>query len=231
MNPEVTERLRKPIPRELIKQLNGNDYISGQTAIDRLIQATDNDWSFKITNVVHGNGHVAMQGELTIAGHTRSAWGEAKTTNNAKEELFKNAETDTLKRCARLFGVALELYGDLLDEETGEITHRATAQPRQNAPQARQKPHGGRYAQAAANATQDAPAAPQAATGNVSEKQEKFIRSLIHELEWTREDVERFLKMTYGVERISDLPTRQDVSAFIDHLQELKAQNEPAGVS
>ncbi|MDQ3540716.1 MAG: RAD52 family DNA repair protein, partial [Chloroflexota bacterium] len=129
MDAEITSRLRAPIPQQLVRQINGHDYISGQTAIDRLIQATGNDWSFDIGQVVHSPGHVAMQGELTIGGQTRSAWGEAKATKNPNEELFKTCETDTIKRCARLFGVALALYGDLLDEQTGEMTQRPHSAP------------------------------------------------------------------------------------------------------
>src|SRR5690349_16833229 len=104
MDSETTAKLRAQIPGGFIKKLNGKSYISGQTAIDRLITATGDAWSFHITNVISSDKHVAMQGELTIGGFTRTAWGESKSTGNAQEELFKNAETDTLKRCARLFG-------------------------------------------------------------------------------------------------------------------------------
>jgi hypothetical protein len=145
--------------------------------------------------------------------------GSGMANKTSHEE---NCETSAIGRALANMGYATSQK----DRPSREEMHKASS----DAPQARQAQHGGKYAQAAANAQTGAPEAPQASTGNVSEKQQKFIRALIHELEWTREDVERFLKMTYGVERISDLPTRQDVSAFIDHLQELKAQQEPAPV-
>jgi hypothetical protein len=71
--------------------------------------------------------HVAMQGQLTVEGEARSDWGEAATTNNPTEELFKSCQSDVIKRCGRMFGIALELYGDMIDEETGEHIGRASA--------------------------------------------------------------------------------------------------------
>jgi hypothetical protein len=143
---------------------------------------------------------------------------------------LENAETSALGRALAAAGFGTQ-FAPELDFDTGG--DRVVDSPVQNAPRAATRPDNRRYPVQPQHIQQDAPQATQDATGNVTEKQQKFIRVLIHELEWSREDVERFLKMTYGVERISDLPTRQDVSAFIDHLQELKAQQqpEPAGVS
>jgi hypothetical protein len=128
MDPEIQRKLREPFHESVVKQKAGFDYIKGHTAIDRLIQATGEvGWSFRIVNTVHSPGSVALQGELTIGGDTRTDWGQASTTNNPNEELFKACQTDTIKRCARMFGVALELYGDMVDEETGVVTHKASA--------------------------------------------------------------------------------------------------------
>ena len=155
-------------------------------------------------------------------GYAMEPWEKPNRIGAALE----NAETSAVGRALAAAGFGTQFAPELDFDQGAE---RVADSPVER-PQAAVRPHGGRYAQAAENARIDAPAAPERASGHVSEKQEAFIRALIRELEWSREDVERFLKMTYGVERISDLPTRQDVSAFIDHLQELKAANEPQAV-
>ncbi len=223
MNTEISGRLRAEIPSQLIKQLNSQNYISGHTAIDRLIQATDNEWSFDITQVVHVDGHVAMQGELTIGGSTRSAWGEAKSTNNAKEELYKNAETDALKRCARLFGVALALYGDLLDEQTGEMTQRP-----QHAPQARQQPDNRRYPVQPQHAPQAATAprgvSPENMTEPATQPQIKAIFAIGRKLDI---DVKPWVGAEFGGRDIDSL-TRAEASLIIEGWQtELESREVP----
>lgn len=232
MNPEMTRKLREPFPPERIKQLQGKDYIPGYTAIDRLIQATDNNWSFRITNVVSTPGHVAMQGELTIGSDTRSAWGEARSNNNPTEELFKNAETDTLKRCARLFGVALELYGDWIDDATGEVVHRASAQPRQHAPQARQTHDNRRYghvAPAQPRPDSQPPTAPRQmnpanADEPATQPQIKAIFAIGRKLDI---DVKPWVHEQFGGRDIDSL-TRAEASLIIEDWQE-QVNAQPVG--
>ncbi len=212
MNAEISGRLRAEIPSQLIKQINNQNYISGHTAIDRLIQATDNEWSFDIGQVIHSPGHVAMQGELTIGGQTRSAWGEAKSTNNAKEELFKNAETDALKRCARLFGVALALYGDLLDEQTGEVTQRPAALHHN----ARQQPDNRRYPVQPQHAPQTTTAprgvSPENMTEPATGQQVKAIFAIGRKLDI---DVKPWVGAEFGGRDIDSL-TRAEASLIIE---------------
>jgi hypothetical protein len=132
MDSEIQKHLREPFHPSLVKKnYAGFDHIQGHTAIDRLIQATgETGWSFFIsdTRVFHDASgkvvHVAMLGSLDIGNQRRSDWGEAHTANKPGEELFKSAQTDTIKRCARMFGVALELYGDMIDDATGEHVGR-----------------------------------------------------------------------------------------------------------
>jgi hypothetical protein len=135
MDSEIQQKLRERFHPSLVKKnYAGFDHIQGHTAIDRLIQATgETGWSFTINDTKafldqnHRVVHVAMLGQLCIGGQCRSDWCEARTGNKADEELFKSAQTDTIKRCARMFGVALELYGDMIDGETGEHTGRQQA--------------------------------------------------------------------------------------------------------
>jgi hypothetical protein len=154
MDTELAKALRERIHPSLVyRNARGFDHIKSHTVIDRLIQSGA-AWSFTITDTrpsynQHGQlVHVAMLGALTVNGETRSDWGEAATTNNPTEELFKSCQSDVIKRCGRMFGIALELYGDMIDEQTGEhigrpVQHQvavtplngnAPAQPRQSQP-------------------------------------------------------------------------------------------------
>lgn len=217
MDPKITEALREPIPRAHVKQLSGKDYISGQTAIDRLIRATGDAWSFRITNVIANGGHVAMQGEMTIGDFTRTAWGEAKTTGNKTEELFKNAETDTLKRCARLFGVALELYGDFMEGDDHDPVQRQSPSRAPHAPQTRQNtPQGDARPHEPAR-----PAAPVSGSPEpASAAQVRMIFGKGREVGWSDEELIQQLRERYGVEK-SDQLSKHQASEFITFLKSI----------
>jgi hypothetical protein len=158
MHLEVIKALRERIHPSLVaKNYHGFDYIKSHTVIDRLIQvAGDVGWEFRILDTkvsydAQGSPtHVAMLGQLTVSGESRQDWGEAWPSKD-QSELFKSCQSDTLKRCGRMFGIALELYGELVDEGTGEVTGRASApvQPRHIGEQypSRPTPSGGSYQQ------------------------------------------------------------------------------------
>lgn len=233
--------LTQPFPREAIRQRKGGgnkmlEYVEGHTVIHRLNAATGNSWSFRVLDlttrtITTDRGQSTLltaKVELEIPGlGARQHIGVQMVNDAGGEDLAKGAITDALKKAATLFGVGLELYGP--DYEAGELPTT-----RQHAPQARTRPDTRRYPVQDHTATQDAPAASEGVTdnpyGHASEKQAKFIGHLLKELEWTREDATRYLDATYGVKRISELGSRQDVSTFIEHLQAVKAQNQPEEV-
>src|SRR5690606_22229652 len=109
--------LGKPFPKTAIKQRRGGggkslSYVETHTVIHRLNSATNGDWSFHIRDVQWRNDVLMVQGELTIPGlGTRSGFGVQQVVERAGEDLVKGAASDALKKCATLFGVALELYG------------------------------------------------------------------------------------------------------------------------
>jgi recombination DNA repair RAD52 pathway protein len=227
------DELTKPFPLQAIKQRDGGggrrfDYVETHTVIHRLNAATGNNWNFEVVSLEWRNDVLLALGRLEIPGHgSRMGIGVQKVSAGGGEDLVKGAASDALKKAATLFGVALELYGP--DIEAGEI-----AQPRQHAPQARQRADTREYPQAADAALHDAQRSAQATAerdfGHATAKQVGFIARLMHELEWSKEDAENYLDMTFGKKRVSDLGSNQDVSAFIDHLLKVKADNEPAPV-
>lgn len=113
---EMLDALGKPFPKNALKQRKGGGgrsftYVETHTVIHRLNSAT-NGWDFHIKDVQWRNDVLIVQGELTIHGlGTRSGFGVQQVVERAGEDLVKGAASDALKKCATLFGVALELYG------------------------------------------------------------------------------------------------------------------------
>lgn len=135
---EMLEALGKPFPKTALKQRKGGGgrsftYVETHTVIHRLNSAT-NGWDFHIKDVQWRNDVLIVQGELTIHGlGTRSGFGVQQVVERAGEDLVKGAASDALKKCATLFGVALELYGS--DYEANEPTgapQKATQAPQRN---------------------------------------------------------------------------------------------------
>lgn len=121
--------LCRPFPKEALKERDGGrgqkfKYIEGHTAINRLNEATDNNWNFEIIEMPpmipmgkNRNGNeqylITVRGRLTIPGlGSRDDVGIQMFTIGGGEDLYKGAVRDCLKRCASNFGMALELYGE-----------------------------------------------------------------------------------------------------------------------
>lgn len=129
---------QNPVPQEWIKQRqSGRDslsYVSGDTVIRILNKAFRNRWSFiiKETRVVQSQDYekkgyngapntmepqgsvIQVLGQLTVPGWgIREQWGAQILTggSSVQEHAFKSAATDSMKKCASMFGVALDLYG------------------------------------------------------------------------------------------------------------------------
>lgn len=117
MNKEI---LRRPFPRELIKQREGQNgkmlsYIETYVVIERLNDGCD-VWSFEVVQHHVYKVEVVVVGKLTADGVIKMAFGgSAITFNNAGKVVsladdLKAAASDALKKCASLLGVGLELY-------------------------------------------------------------------------------------------------------------------------
>lgn len=128
---EMLEALGKPFPRSAIKQRQGGggkalSYVETHTVINRLNSATNGDWTFHVRDVQWRNDLLMVLGELTIPGlGTRSGFGVQKVSDRGGEDLVKGASSDALKKCATLFGVALELYGPDYEADVSATPQRA----------------------------------------------------------------------------------------------------------
>ncbi|MBL8148356.1 MAG: hypothetical protein JNN15_00330 [Blastocatellia bacterium] len=109
--------LRAPLG-EMVKQRvgwtdrNGRehliDYVEWHTVADVLDRVVGN-WSYTIRNLQQIGEYIAVTAAITIDGVTREGVG----TGLAGSEMgIKKAESDALKRAARMFGVARDLYKD-----------------------------------------------------------------------------------------------------------------------
>jgi hypothetical protein len=130
------EKLTQPFPKTAVKQRTGGggkklDYLETHTVINRLNDATGNNWDFKVTRMDMQGDLMMVMGELTIPGlGTRTGTGVQKLTGNFGEDLVKGAQSDCLKKAATLFGVGIELYGP--DYENGDVPAQQPSAGRQS---------------------------------------------------------------------------------------------------
>jgi len=118
------ELLEKPFEPGQVKQRVGTfgstlDYIEGHAVIRRLNEAFDGKWSFEILEhrILEEKDEVIVLGKLAADGVVKTQFGSSRITR-AKEtgeiisiaDDMKAAGTDSLKKCATLFGVGLYLY-------------------------------------------------------------------------------------------------------------------------
>lgn len=114
--------LEHPFSHEQIKQRAGNfgqtlDYLEGHTVIQRLNDAFDGQWSFSVKSHEILESEVVVLGELVAEGVTKMQFGSSSITRakNSGEIIsladdLKAASTDSVKKCATMFGVGLHLY-------------------------------------------------------------------------------------------------------------------------
>jgi len=167
----VSDRLRAPMsPEQRRIHPAGYPYFSGSDIIRRVIDATDNNYSWEILRIsqekdvadrvywwVHGRLTIPGLGAREGIGVHQAAGG---STNPQWTEAVKAASTDAFKRAAALFGVGLECDGELMSapgvptasisERTPPDSHRSNRNnwpgpgscPECNAPEG--KPHATR---------------------------------------------------------------------------------------
>jgi hypothetical protein len=117
-------------PQEFIKQRPGRGnktftYVEGGYVIAKLNQIfSPVGWDFEITKERVEQTEVVVRGKLTIKDH-KNGYTISKTQYGTKErnagvplgDTLKAAATDCLKKCASLFGIALDVYWQQLDED------------------------------------------------------------------------------------------------------------------
>lgn len=128
------ETLTRPFPKEAIRQRKGANgmvlsYVEAHSIIRRLIESTGNDFGFRVLDINMQDGLVMATVELEIGGSKRQHVGTQRMNGGNDDDCVKAAISDAIKKCATLFGVALELYG--MDYESGPAT---APRPAQTAP-------------------------------------------------------------------------------------------------
>ena len=94
-------------------------YLGGHAVTQRLNEAFDGDWSFKILEHAVLDETVYVLGELRACDQVKQAFGGSEVTRSRDTgtpidlaDDLKSAATDALKKAATLFGIGLYLYGD-----------------------------------------------------------------------------------------------------------------------
>jgi recombination DNA repair RAD52 pathway protein len=140
-----TEVLRRAFKPESIRYRDGGGgrklaYLDGATVIRRLNEAC-REWHFEVVaeesrpimDARNTSDYPTLlmiaHGRMTIPGlGTRDGIGVQEVKPNSGVDFNKGHYTDALKKCATLFGVGLELYGD--DTEADEQPARMAPQER-----------------------------------------------------------------------------------------------------
>lgn len=114
--PELT----KVFDKRLVKQRKGGggmmlSYYSTATIIRRLNEVWQDKWAYEVKDTKQTSTAILCLGKLTSPdGISKEQWGsgDIRGKNPNAGDVHKTAASDALKKCATLFGVGLELYGD-----------------------------------------------------------------------------------------------------------------------
>jgi len=242
--------LEKPFPPEQIKQREGTfgrvlDYIEGHHIIHRLNDAFDSLWSFEVLEhkILDDLDEVIVLGKLAAEGVSKSQFGSSRITR-AREtgaiisiaDDLKAAATDSLKKCATLLGVGLQIYnGDkaLQDQEHGgggrqsdpqdRSPHNCggngggNGQGRENRP--RQSGQQGRTPNHRGNGGNGGNGGNDSGHGRITHRQLNYIVNLGREVGMDSKKLDEESINTYGV-KMAYL-TVKDASSFIENLRSM----------
>lgn len=138
LNTTQNRLINLPTPEDFIETKPGRGgkqvrYVQGGYVIAKLNAVFGPlNWEFKISergqterkNESNAEGEVWVYGELAVIDHkngfrvTKGQYGQHPIHKNVPlGDAFKAAGTDALKKCASLFGVALDVYWKEFDEE------------------------------------------------------------------------------------------------------------------
>lgn len=130
----LTESQRKMMmvstPREFIKERKARGgkqvkYVEGGYVVSKLNELFGPiNWEFEVLDEQVTDKDVTIRGKLTIKDHVNGYsisktqyGGHDRDSNIPLGDTKKAAATDALKKCATLFGIALDVYWGQLDEE------------------------------------------------------------------------------------------------------------------
>ena len=196
------ELLEKPFSPDQIKQREGVfgdvlDYVEASAVIHRLNEAFEAEWMFEILDHHIYEKEVVVLGKLTAQGISKCQFGKSKITRTkeTKAEVsigddLKAAVTDSIKKCATLWGIGLHLYMDVSngDDRPAPSINRGAS------------PNGG-----------------DTTNGRLTAKQLSAIFALAKVKDWSNKDVREFTHEMFG--KMPDFLTKKEASAVIQHLQ------------
>jgi hypothetical protein len=218
--------LERPFDQSVIRTRRGPhgpiNYVEGAEIIRRLNEAFDAAWDFTVVEKEVRDAEVIVLGKLTAAGITKTAFGSSSlTTSRETGEVvsvgddLKAACTDSLKKCATMFGVGLHLYGDAQPTAgSGNGNGRTTNGNGSSAT------HGGNGNGNGGTPRTAAPRTPD----RLTQKQLSAIWAIARRLGLSTEDVRERCTAAHGL--LPEYLSRADASALI---AELQAESEPAG--
>ncbi len=212
MNRDILE---KPFGPEQIKQREGNfgkklDYIEGHVVIQKLNDAFDAVWSFVILKHEILKDEVIVLGELSAGVIKKSQFGSSRITRvrNTGDMMsladdLKAAATDSLKKCATMFGIGLHLYN-----KDGQINQRPSGGNQSNGQGWNNNQPSGDGGNGNGNGNSN---------GRITAKQHNFIQSLLKNKAITKSEINKKCVDTYG--SVMDYLSRADASNLISELQ------------
>jgi hypothetical protein len=220
------EILEKPFDAQQIKQREGNfgktlDYIEGHAVIQRLNDAFDAVWSFVILKHEILKDEVIVLGELSAGAIKKSQFGSSQITRvrNTGDMMsladdLKAAATDSLKKCATMFGIALHLYN-----KDGRINQQPSGGNQSN-------DQGWNASQSSGNGGNGGNGNEYRGNGNangnsnglITAKQHNFILSLLKNKGIAKSEINHKCVDTYG--SVLDYLSRADASSLISELQQ-----------
>ena len=181
------ELLEKPFGKEQIKQRKGNfgdmiDYVETHAVIQRLNDAFEGQWNFEIITQEKEGSEVIVLGKLTVEGVSKTQFGSNKISLSKQGEIisigddWKAAGSDSLKKCASLFGVGLHLYGAEKKEQPSDQPDKGMSEKSQ--------PKGGTA---------------------ITKEQLAQIKELRTKLGWTPKNVQDKSKEMFGTDKVESL--------------------------
>ena len=108
--------LTEPFEKSDVKTRKGPggkilSYIDTPLVIERLNTAFAGDWSFRIVSHEITDTEVVVLGEIEAGGVVKQQFGSKTRENNVPlGDTAKAAASDSVKKCATLLGIGLELY-------------------------------------------------------------------------------------------------------------------------
>jgi hypothetical protein len=88
------------------------DYVESADIIEKLNATVNHEWSFKVVSHMENKNEIVIHGAMRIGNTVHEAFGGSLIQNQSEgwSNAFKGAVSDTIKLCAKQFGIGLHLW-------------------------------------------------------------------------------------------------------------------------